>query len=223
MIGLTKMTTLTKQAKKEIVGPYLDELFPEPKCELLYKKDYELLIAVMLSAQSTDKRVNSVTPLLFSKYKTLEKLRDADTKELEALIRSIGSYHKKAEYIKGIARKIIEDYGGQMPHERDALETFPGVGRKTVSVVLSEFYNIPAFAVDTHVERISKRLKLASKKDNVRTIEEKLKKFFPKEEWGRRHLQLVLFGRYKCKAVKPDCQGCRFKEICSYEKKDREC
>lgn len=215
MIGLMKMK---KANRIEVIGKYLDELFENPKCELLYHNDYELLIAIVLSAQSTDKRVNMVTPILFDKYSSLEKLAEAPIADLEVLLRPIGSYRKKAGYVKNIAKILINEYHGVVPVSRKKLEQFPGVGRKTVSVFLSEFYDFPAFAVDTHVERLSKRLKLAKTDDQVVDVERKLKRAFPKEEWGRRHLQLVLFGRYYCKAVKPECSECLLKKICNYEK-----
>lgn len=181
MIGLMKMK---KTSRVEKMQQYLDYLFPDPQCELIYHSDYELLIAVVLSAQSTDKRVNSVTPILFQKYPTLKALKEASLEDLENILRPIGSYHKKASYIKEIARIIVDDYQGSMPCDRKILESFPGVGRKTVNVVFSEYYHIPAFAVDTHVERVSKRLGLAKEQDNVLTIEEKLKKLFPKKNGG---------------------------------------
>lgn len=196
------------------ISSYLDYLFPNPKCELLYNNDYQLLIAIVLSAQSTDKRVNSVTPILFDKYKSLEALKQASLSDIESIIRPVGSYHKKASYVIGIAKILVDEYDGVVPVDREALEKMPGVGRKTINVFLSEFYNVPAIAVDTHVERVSKRLRLAYAKDNVLTIEKKLMKKFPKEEWGKRHLQLVLFGRYYCKAVKPLCENCKLKDIC---------
>lgn len=196
------------------IEEYFDSLFPDPKCELNYNKDYELLIAVVLSAQSTDKRVNSVTPILFSKYPSLEVLKNASVKDLESIIRSVGSYHKKSLYVLNIAEKLCDEYNGIVPRDREILESFQGVGRKTANVFLSEFYNEPAIAVDTHVERVSKRLRLAYAKDNVLTIEKKLMKKFPKESWAKRHLQMVLFGRYYCKAVKPLCDDCKLKDIC---------
>lgn len=196
------------------ISLYLDYLFPEPKCELIYNSDYELLIAIVLSAQSTDKRVNSVTPILFDRYKSLKALKMASPLDIESIIRPVGSYHKKASYVIGIAKILCDEYNGVVPQDRDLLEKMPGVGRKTVNVFLSEYYNVPAIAVDTHVERVSKRLRMAYNKDNVLTIEKKLMKKFPKEEWGRRHLQLVLFGRYYCKAVKPLCDACELKDIC---------
>ena len=203
--------------KMNRIGEYLDSLFPNPQCELLYHTDYELLIAIVLSAQSTDKRVNTVTPVIFQRYSTLEQLKNAEIEDLEEIIRPVGSFHKKAFYVKEIAKRLDEEYDGKVPIDRDVLSTFPGVGRKTINVFLSEYYHVPAIGVDTHVERVSKRLGLASSRDNVLKVEEKLMKIFPKEEWGRRHLQLVLFGRYFCKAVKPECDKCSLKDICKKE------
>ena len=205
--------------KNSLICSYLDELFPEPKCELNFSTDYELLIAVVLSAQSTDKRVNECTKILYKKYNTLEKLKEADISDLESIIRPVGSFRKKSEYIKKISTIIVDKYNGVVPTDREILETFPGVGRKTTNVFLSEYYNIPAIAVDTHVERISKRLKLSKKSDNVVEVEKKLMKFYKKEEWGKRHLQMVLFGRYKCRAIKPLCEDCKLKDICIEKKK----
>lgn len=196
------------------IEEYLDFLFPNPQCELIYHNDYQLLMAVVLSAQSTDKRVNSVTPIIFSKYPSLKALKGALLSDLEEIIRPVGSFRKKSFYLKEIARILDEEYDGVVPTDRDVLESFPGVGRKTVNVFLSEFYHIPAIAVDTHVERVSKRLKLCYQKDDVRTIERKLQKKFAKEVWGKRHLQMVLFGRYYCKAVKPECCHCKLQDIC---------
>lgn len=205
---------------KELIENYLDELFENPKCELNYTKDYELLMAIVLSAQSTDKRVNECTKILFKEYKTLEELKDAPIKRIKEIIRPIGSYNKKSEYIKQIAKELVEKYDSKVPTDKDILITFPGVGRKTINVFLSEFYNYPAIAVDTHVERVSKRLNLAKSKDDVLTIEKKLMKFYDKDTWAKRHLQMVLFGRYYCKAKKPECNNCKLKEICK-EKKER--
>lgn len=199
---------------------YLDYLFPNPKCELIYQKDYQLLMAVVLSAQSTDKRVNSVTPIIFSKYPTLEDLKKANLSDLEEIIRPVGSFRKKAAFLKGIATRLVDEFNGVVPIDREVLESFPGVGRKTVNVFLGEFYGVPAIAVDTHVERVSKRLKLAYLNDSVLDVEIKLMKKVPKDRWARFHLQMVLFGRYYCKAVKPLCKDCPLKEFCREKKKN---
>jgi len=202
------------------IEEYLDELFNEPKCELNYTKDYELLIAIMLSAQSTDKRVNSVTPIIFSKYKSLEELSEADVGVLESIIRPVGSFRKKSIYLIEIAKILVNKYNGVVPTDHSILTTFPGVGRKTANVFLAEYYNYPAIAVDTHVERVSKRLKLAYMSDDVLKVEKKLMKKFKKENWAKRHLQMVLFGRYYCKAIKPECSSCKLKDICREKKKN---
>lgn len=199
---------------------YLDYLFPNPKCELIYQKDYQLLMAVVLSAQSTDKRVNSVTPIIFSKCPTLEDLKKANLSDLEEIIRPVGSFRKKAAFLKGIATRLVDEFNGVVPIDREVLESFPGVGRKTVNVFLGEFYGVPAIAVDTHVERVSKRLKLAYLNDSVLDVERKLMKKVPKDRWARFHLQMVLFGRYYCKAVKPLCKDCPLKEFCREKKKN---
>ena len=197
----------------------LDILFPDARCELEYTKDYELLIATVLSAQCTDKRVNEVTKVLFNKY-DIYSLKDAPLKDIERIIRPCGSYTKKAIYIKNIAIKLVNDYNGKVPNNREYLESLPGVGRKTSNVVLSNIFNVPTIAVDTHVTRVSKRLGLAKDDDNVTIIENKLMKKFPKERWSRLHHQLVLFGRYKCKALKPDCKNCPFISFCKEKNKN---
>jgi len=196
----------------------LDKIYPDARCELNYNKDYELLIATVLSAQCTDKRVNEVTKILFNRY-DLNTLKEASLKEIENIIRPCGSYTKKSFYIKRIALKLIEDYNGMVPNNREYLESLPGVGRKTCNVVLSNIYNVPAIAVDTHVSRVSKRLGIAKKNDDVYTIEKKLMKKIPQDKWSRIHHQLVLFGRYICIARKPHCKECPFKEYCKEYKK----
>ena len=202
------------------IEEYLDNLVPNPKCELNYKKDYELLISVMLSAQTTDKRVNIVTKELFSKYKNLDELKNASILDLKNILRPLGSYNKKSEYVKQIATIICDKYNGIMPIGRKDLESLPGVGRKTVNVVFIELNIEPEIAVDTHVERVSKRLYLANLNDSVYNVEMKLRKKIKKENWSKRHKQFVLFGRYYCKAIKPECENCGLKEICRYYKKE---
>ncbi len=193
---------------------YLDEILPNPKCELEYNKDYELLIAIMLSAQTTDKRVNKVTKVLFKRYPTIKDLANANISDLEQIIKELGSYKKKSVYIKEIASKLLNDGNKVVPNDREYLESLSGVGRKTTNVFLSVIYNESAIAVDTHVERVSKRLNLANKNDSVIQVEKKLMKKIPKERWSRTHNQLVLFGRYYCKARNPECSSCKLKDIC---------
>ena len=208
------MTGLTKT--NQIIN-YLDELFINPKCELNYNKDYELLLAVMLSAQTTDKRVNKVTEVLFNKYDSLDKLSDANINDLQYIIRQIGTFRKKSENIKQISKSLLLDKEGIVPNDRTYLESLPGVGRKTVNVVLANLYDEPLIAVDTHVERVSKRLGLAKKDDSVLVVEQKLNKKFPKKVLNRLHHQLVLFGRYYCKSQNPNCENCKIKNLCKYK------
>ncbi len=200
------------------IEKYLDELFPDPKCELNYNKDYELLIAVVLSAQTTDKRVNSVTSILFKKYPTIIDLANADVNSIAEIIKPIGTYHKKAIFVKEIANILVNNYDCKVPNDRKKLESMPGVGRKTTNVVLSNLFLVPTIAVDTHVSRVSKRLGLADNSDDVSEIELKLMKKFAKKNWSKRHHQMVLFGRYYCKAVAPLCITCKLKNICNNNK-----
>lgn len=196
---------------KEIVN-YLDSIIPNPKCELNYNKDYELLIATMLSAQTTDRRVNMVTEILFNKYPTLESLRNADVNDIKNIIKPIGTYNKKALNIIDIANGLKE-FDDIVPNDRIFLESLSGVGRKTTNVVLSNIYNVPCIAVDTHVQRVSKRLGI-TKSDDVLQTEKNLYKFFKGEDLCRLHHQLVLFGRYYCKAINPECKNCGLKNKC---------
>ena len=207
---------MTNGLKETKIINYLDEIFPNPKCELNYNKDYELLIAVVLSAQTTDKKVNEVTSVLFKKYDSLKKLSEADIKDLEDIIRPIGIV-KKSVYIKGIARYLVDNCDSKVPCDKDALLNLPGVGIKTINVVLSNLYDYPAIAVDTHVSRVSKRLGYAKDSDDPIVIEKKLEKKFPKDRWAKLHHQLVLFGRYYCKSYKPLCETCKIKEYCKYK------
>ena len=199
----------------KIVTDYMNELFPNPKCELNYNKDYELLIAVMLSAQTTDKKVNMVTDILFKKYDSIDKLKNADINDIIDIIKPIGTFNKKSNNVIEISKRLSEDYNGHVPNNREYLENLPGVGRKTTNVVLSNLYGEACIAVDTHVSRVSKRLGIANVNDDVLVIEKKLNKTFNKEELSRLHHQLVLFGRYYCKAIKPLCENCKLKKICT--------
>lgn len=200
--------------KMNKIFSYLDELIKNPVCELEFNKDYELLIATVLSAQTTDKRVNNVTKVLFKKYPSIEALSKASVSDIESIIKEIGTYHKKAIFVKEIATRLVSDNIKVLPNNREYLESLPGVGRKTTNVFLSVIYNEPAIAVDTHVARVSKRLGLVNESDTVDIIEKKLMKKVPKERWSRTHHQFVLFGRYYCKAKNPICNNCKLKDIC---------
>lgn len=199
--------------KEILILKYLKELFNEARCELNYQRDYELLMAVVLSAQTTDKRVNEVTKELF-KY-NLKELKDMDLKKIEAIIRPIGTYKLKASYIKEIARLLVEKYNSKVPKLKRQLLLFPGVGNKTYDVVVSNLFDVPRIAVDTHVSRVSQRLGLVRNTDPLK-ISESLKRRFPRSEWTSLHHRMVLFGRYLCMARKPKCEICKLKSICKY-------
>ena len=197
---------------KELIQKELDLLFPNPRCELDYTKDYELVLSVMLSAQTTDKRVNIVTGELYKKYDTILKLNELTIEELNEYLKTIGFHKMKSNYFKEIVSKLLEK--GYVPNDREYLEKLPGVGRKTASVVLSQLFDEPSFAVDTHVYRVSKRLGITKLSDDVLKTEEKLKKYFDKNKWNRINSQLVLFGRYYCTSKNPKCETCNLKSIC---------
>ena len=205
---------------KEILN-YIDILYPNAHCELEYTKDYELLIAIVLSTQTTDKRVNKVTKILFNKYKTLEELANAPIEDIENIIREIGTFKKKSVFIKNISSSLLKDYDGKVPNNRKYLETLSGVGRKTTNVFLSEFYKVPSIAVDTHVERVSKRLNLAPISSNLVEVEQTLMKKIPKEQWIKTHHRLIFFGRYHCKAINPNCKNCCLTDLCRYYKDNK--
>ena len=205
---------------KNNILDYLDKLYPDAKCELNYNKDYELLLATVLSAQTTDKRVNKVTSILFKKYPSIKSMSEASISDIEDIIREIGTFRRKAIYIHEITTKLVNDGYDCIPNDRKYIESLPGVGHKTANVFLSNVYDEPAIAVDTHVTRVSKRLGLANKNDDVDKIEKKLMKRIPKDRWSKTHHQLVLFGRYHCKAINPDCKRCELKELCKYIKRE---
>lgn len=205
--------------QKEILKQ-LDILFPDAKGELDHRNAFELLVAVVLSAQTTDVAVNIVTKGLFDKYPTPELLAEANINDVMELINRIGLYRNKSKNIINLSKMLVEEFNSTVPDNLKDLEKLPGVGRKTANVVLSNVYNIPAIAVDTHVERISKRLGLASIDDNVLQVEHKLMDIFPKEYWLKLHHQLIFFGRYHCTARKPKCMECPLVEICVFEDKN---
>lgn len=198
---------------------YFNRILPDVGCELIYRKDYELLIAVMLSAQTTDKAVNRVTEVLFSKFPTLEALSHASIEEIETCIRSLGLYKNKARNIQGIVSGLIDRFDGKVPSESDELTSLPGVGRKTANVVRCEIFHLPEFPVDTHIDRISKRLGYAKENDSVLEVEMKLRKSFPEDSYILLHHQFIHFGRSICSAGKPRCEECDLKPYCRYYKK----
>ncbi len=200
----------------------LNQMYPDANVELVHRNHFELLIAVVLSAQTTDVSVNKVTPQLFNKYPTPLLLSKAEEKDIETLIKSIGLYRNKAKNIKMLAQRLVNDYQGEVPHTRKDLESLPGVGRKTANVVLSNAFGIPALAVDTHVARVSVRLGLAKSEDNVIEIEKKLTRKIPMALWQKVHHQLIFFGRYHCLAKRPKCYQCPLIDICKYKEKNLE-
>ena len=212
---------MRQKEKTNCILNYMNGLFPNAHCELEYNKDYELLIAIVLSAQTTDKRVNMVTKILFSKYPTLEELSEAKTEDIEKIIKPIGTFKKKSIFVKEIATRLVKEQNGIVPNNREYLETLSGVGRKTTNVFLSEYYHVPSIAVDTHVERVSKRLGLAKKTDTVKEVEESLMRKIPKENWIKTHHQFIFFGRYQCKAIKPSCSNCQLKDICNHHQEKK--
>lgn len=203
---------------KDIFCAYLDELYPDAHCELIYHNLFELLIAVSLSAQTTDASVNKVSPILFKKYPTPYELANAKMEDVENILRPLGLYRNKAKNIVAASQKIVSDFNGNIPNDLDLLASLPGVGHKTASVVFVEGFHLPAFPVDTHVNRIAKRLNIAKEDDNISIVEDKLKRLIPMEKWGKTHHQMIHFGRYFCKAKNPNCQDCKLKGFCSYYK-----
>ncbi len=199
----------------------LDHMFPNAHVELTHKNHFELLVAVVLSAQTTDVSVNKVTPNLFNQYPTPKLLSKADVKDVEKLIKTIGLYHNKAKNIVKLSAELVNRFDGIVPSDRKSLESLPGVGRKTANVVLSNAFNIPALAVDTHVARVSIRLGLAKQNDSVLQIEKKLNRKLPKDSWTKMHHQMIFFGRYHCLAKKPKCSTCPLFDICKFKDKDK--
>jgi endonuclease III len=197
----------------------MGEMFPNAHCELNHSNPFELVIAVSLSAQCTDALVNKVTKELFKKYQTPEDYLNVPLEELQNDIRSIGLYRNKAKNIQSLCRLLLEKYDGQVPNNRDEMINLPGVGRKTANVVVSVAFGTPAIAVDTHVERVSKRLAICRWKDSVLEVEKTLMKKVPKEEWSITHHRLIFFGRYHCKAQNPQCEICPLLDLCREGKK----
>lgn len=207
--------------KKDIayVLDCLKDMYPNAECELVHKNPFELVIAVLLSAQCTDNLVNKVTKKLFQKYQTPEDFLAVTVEELQHDIRSIGLYRNKAKNIQKLCQSLLDNFNGEVPESKVDLETLAGVGRKTANVVASVAFHEPAIAVDTHVERVSKRLALCRWKDSVLEVEKALMRKVPKEEWSDTHHRMIFFGRYHCKARNPNCPECPLLSICREGKK----
>lgn len=192
----------------------IEDMFPDAHCELHHQTPFDLAVAVILSAQCTDALVNKVTRSLFVKYRGPEDYLSVPQEELESDIRSIGLFRNKTKSIRKMSRMVLEEYGGSLPEEREDLVKLPGVGRKTANVITSVAFGHPAIAVDTHVERVAKRLAICRWKDSVREVEETLMRKVPKEEWSETHHKLIFFGRYHCKAQSPQCPICPLLDLC---------
>lgn len=197
----------------------MEKMFPDAECEHVHDNSFELVIAVLLSAQCTDVLVNKVTKSLFEKYKTPEDYLAVTVEELQQDIRSIGLYKNKAKNIQKLCRSLIDEFEGRVPDTRDELTSLAGVGRKTANVVMSVAFGEPAIAVDTHIERVSKRLGICRWKDSVLEVEKTLMRKVPKEEWSATHHRMIFFGRYHCKARNPNCSECPLLDICREGKK----
>lgn len=207
---------MNKKTSLEIINE-IKKIIPNPKCELDFNNNFELICAVLLSAQTTDKRVNVVTKELFSKYPTPQALMNAEYNDVYNIILSLGLAKNKAKNIIELSKKLHEEYNDILPNSIEELTKLPGVGRKTANVVLALGFNIPSIAVDTHVHRMSIRLGYAKKDFSVLECEEQLKKYIPKELWIEAHHLLLLYGRYYCKAINPDCKNCKLIEYCKYK------
>ena len=197
---------------KDIIKNYLDELFPNAHCELIYHNHFELLIAIVLSAQTTDNKVNSITPILFKKYPTINSLANANLEDVISILKPLGLANNKAKNIIATAN-ILKDK--ELPQSREELVKLPGVGRKTANVFLAEGLKINAFAVDTHVSRVAYRLGITKSNDPL-IIEKDLTTLFLEEDWIKLHHQMIFFGRYFCKAKNPNCNECKLKEHCLF-------
>jgi endonuclease III len=203
---------MTRQEKAERIREILDELHPEVPIPLEHVDPYTLLVAVVLSAQTTDKKVNEVTPSLFERAGTPEEMALLPVEEIHHLIRQIGLAKQKARALKGLSEILVREHGGRVPRSFEGLEALPGVGHKTASVVMAQAFGEPAFPVDTHIHRLAARWGLSSGK-NVDHTERDLKKVFPRESWNRLHLQIIYFGREHCPARYHDLESC---PICSW-------
>lgn len=194
----------------------IEKMFPNAGCELNYQNIFQLIIAVSLSAQTTDKSVNLVTPVLFEKYPTCYELAKADVNDVKEIIKSIGLSNNKSKNIIELSKTLVDKYNGKVPNTQEDLESLPGVGRKTANVVLTEGFKIARLPVDTHVERVAKRLGLVEEKSSVLETEKVLTSLIDEEYWHKAHHLLLFFGRYHCFAKKPMCNNCFYQEKCKY-------
>lgn len=202
--------------KRELIVKTLNDMFPNAKAELNYTNNFELLVAVVLSAQTTDIAVNKVTLKLFEEYPTPHDMQKANREMVESIIKTIGLYKTKAKNIINLSQILVEKFDGEIPSNRTDLESLPGVGRKTANVVLSNAFGHNVIAVDTHVSRVAKRLGIALESDNVLTIESKIEKYFNQGDLKKLHHQLIFFGRYHCTARNPKCSSCELSGVCEY-------
>ncbi|MCA9655434.1 MAG: endonuclease III [Myxococcales bacterium] len=203
---------MRRAERAQRVGEILDELYPDPPIPLRHDDPFTLLVAVMLSAQSTDKKVNEITPALFAKASTPAAMAALPVETIQRLIKAIGLAPTKAKNIKATAQRLVDEHGGEVPAELEALEALPGVGHKTASVVMSQAFGVPAFPVDTHIHRLAARWQL-SDGSSVTKTEADLRRLFPESTWNRRHLQIIYFGREHCPARGHDLSRC---PICSW-------
>lgn len=198
----------------------MKELYPNARGELNYDTPFQYLIAVILSAQATDISVNKATPLLFEAYPTAEKLAQASLEDVMMRIKTIGLYKTKAKNIIKASQMLVETFNGEVPKTKKELESLPGVGRKTANVVAGDLFNVPSIAVDTHVERVSKRLRICKQSATVTEVEDTLMKKIPEERWVDTHHTMILFGRYHCTARNPKCEGCLLLDLCAEGQKN---
>lgn len=207
---------MTRKEKTRLVLERLRERIPRAETELVFGNPFELLVAVVLSAQCTDKRVNMVTPALFEVYPTPEAMARATPEDIFPLIRSVSYPNNKAKALAGLARRLVEDFGGEVPRAHADLVSLPGVGRKTANVVVSVAFDEPALAVDTHVFRVANRIGLVREAPTPRAVEQGLARVIPKDAWGEAHHLLILHGRYTCLARAPRCEACPLPDLCDY-------
>ncbi len=212
---------MINESSIKVVLDYLEELFPDAHCELNYSKDYELAIAVMLSAQTTDKKVNDVTSVLFKEYPSLDSLSKADLSDVENIIKTIGLYRSKARNVISFASELVINYDSKLPSDKVALASLPGIGNKSAGVIRAEVFKIPDLAVDTHILRVTQRLGIMPEGSTPDETEKRLKSLIPEDRWIQSHHLFIFFGRYFCTAKKPHCEECRLKELglCKFQSK----